>query len=334
MINNNTNLLGKTVLKVSIKTLYLLNNTKWQGMDVLSDVLSKVKLSSTVYFKSDFSSPWGMDIPKGQFAQFHIVTRGQCILKTEKGIIKLFAGDIVVFPFGSTHCLADIESSQSKNGKEVVEAIMNGKSLFNGENISTTLVCGHFEFDKSINHPFISELPEMILIHEAEKKKFSWLKNISNLVIEEAGSEQSGSNIIVNKLGEVLFVHVLRAFIERNSEKKGFLAALRDDRISAVLKSVHESPEQDWQLLSMAQIAGMSRTSFVNRFKELIGETPFNYITHWRIMQAQEFLRESDQSVGEIAEKVGYQSEAAFNRVFKKIVEQTPLKFRQNVPVS
>lgn len=303
-------------------------------MDVLSDILSKVKLSSAVYFKSDFSSPWGMDIPQGPFAQFHIVTRGQCILKMEKGITQLFAGDIVVFPFGSTHCLADIESSEGKNGKDVVEAIMQGESMFSGDNISTTLVCGHFEFDKSINHPFIKELPEMIHIHEAERKKFSWLEGISNLVIEEAGSGQSGSSVIVNKLGEVLFVHVLRAFIERSSEKKGFVAAMQDERISTVLKSVHESPERDWQLLSMAQIAGMSRTGFINRFKELVGETPLNYVTQWRVLQAQELLIESNESVGEIALKVGYRSEAAFNRVFKKRVEQTPLKFRQNVLIS
>jgi AraC-like DNA-binding protein len=296
-------------------------------MDILSDVLKKVKLSSAVYFKSDFSSPWGMDIPTGSFAQFHIVTRGQCILKTKHETLQLFAGDIVVFPFGSTHCLTDIESSESQDGRDVVEAIMKGASMFNGEIISTTLICGHFQFDNSINHPFIKELPEMIHIPDKEKKEFSWLESITNLVIQETGSEQSGSKVIVNKLGEILFVHVLRAYIEKNREKKGFVAAMQDDRISKVLKSIHECPEQDWDLVVMARIAGMSRTSFINRFKELTGETPLNYVTQWRILHAQELLKETNRSVGEIAERVGYQSEAAFNRVFKKKVEQTPLKF-------
>ncbi len=300
-------------------------------MDVLSDLLKKIKLSSAVYFKSNFSSPWGMDIPKGPFAQFHIVSRGQCILKTKNSAIQLFAGDIVVFPRGTSHWLADIESSERKNGQEVVQAIMNGKSMFEGDKISTTLVCGHFEFDRSIDHPFINELPEIIHISDSEKNDLSWLKNISDLVIQEAGNEQSGSNVIVNKLGEILFIHVLRAYIQRRSTGNGFLAAIRDERISKVLKAIHTSPEIDWQLSSLAQLAGMSRTSFSNHFKAILGDTPLNYITQWRILQAKELLKESNKSVGEVAEEVGYQSEAAFNRVFKKRVLQTPLKYKKSV---
>lgn len=298
-------------------------------MDVLSTVLKKVKLSSTVYFKSDFSSPWGMDIPKGPFAQFHIITRGQCILKTKKKTIQLFSGDIVVFPLGTSHWLADTESSSLASGQEVVQSIANGKSLFEGSQVATTLVCGHFEFDRHMNHPFINELPEIIHITDAERKEKSWLENITNLIIQEASNENAGSNIIVNKLGEVLFIHTLRAFFGRNIDNKGFLAAVQDERIGKVLRVIHENPENDWQLQSLAKVAGMSRTSFSNQFKSLVGETPLTYITNWRILQAKELLKESAQSVGEIAEHVGYQSEAAFNRVFKKLVSITPLRYRR-----
>lgn len=297
-------------------------------MDVLSDILKKVKLSSAVYFKSDFSSPWGMDIPKGPFAQFHIVTRGRCLLKTKQDTIQLFAGDIVVFPMGTSHWLADTESSERKNGVEVVQSILNGESLFEGHDISTTLVCGHFEFDKSIDHPFIHELPEVIVITDSEKKELSWLESITNLVIHEAGSEKAGSSAIVNKLGEVLFVHTLRAYIENRKSDKGFLAAMQDDRMSKVLNAIHNAPQKEWQLSSMAQLAGMSRTAFSNQFKKLVGDTPLNYITQWRVLQAQQLLKESNKTVGEVARDVGYQSEAAFNRVFKKRVEQTPLKYK------
>ena len=299
------------------------------SMDVLSDILKKIRLSSAVYFKSDFSSPWGMDIPKGPFAQFHIVTRGQCVLKTKSKAIQLFTGDIVVFPLGTSHWLADSESSDRQNGKDVVQSIINGDSLFSGEKISTTLVCGHFEFDKDIDHPFVQELPEIIHISDAEKRELSWLERITGLIIQEADSEQSGSNIIVDKLGEVLFIHVLRAYILKNRSQKGFLAALQDERMRRVLKSIHDCPDREWQLDTLAQVAGMSRTSFSNHFKNMMGETPLNYITQWRMLLAKELLKESNQSVGEIATKVGYQSEAAFNRVFKKRAEITPLKFRQ-----
>ena len=300
-------------------------------MDILSDVLSKVKLSSVVYFKSDFSDPWGMDVPKGPFAQFHIVTKGYCMLKTKDTCLQLFTGDIVVFPFGASHWIANNEKSKRYQGLEVVEAILSGKHLFEGDQLSTTLVCGHFEFDRTVVHPFINELPAMIHISNDDVKQFSWLKNITELVIDEAAKEKSGSSVIVNKLGEILFIHTLRALIEKNKLKTGFMAAMQDERISKVLKEIHTHPENDWQLEKLAQIAGMSRTSFINRFKSLIGDTPFNYVTQWRILQAKELLAESNLPVGEIAEQVGYQSEAAFNRVFKKNVEQTPLKFRQRV---
>ena len=303
-------------------------------MDILSDILSKVKLSSVVYFKSDFSEPWGMDIPKGPFAQFHIVTKGQCVLKTKEKSIQLFAGDIVVFPLGASHWLANNEKSKRYQGQDVVESILSGKSLFEGNQLCTTLVCGHFEFDRSLDHPFIKELPSIIHIEDTDLKQFSWLKSITDLVIEEAGMEQSGSGVIVNKLGEILFVHTLRVFIEKNKSKSGFIAAIQDERISKVLNEIHSSAAQDWNLEQLSQIAGMSRTSFANRFKSLTGETPFNYITQWRLLKAKELLEESSLSVGEIAEQVGYQSEAAFNRVFKKRVLQTPLKFRQSILVS
>ncbi len=312
----------------------MLNSTNYDTMDILSDILSKVKLSSVVYFKSNFSEPWGMEIPKGPFAQFHIVTKGQCVLRAKDKSIQLFAGDIVVFPLGTSHWLANNEKSKRHQGQNVVESILSGKPLFEGELLSATLICGHFEFDRNLDHPFIKELPSIIHINDTDLKQFSWLKNITDLIIEEAGKEQSGSGIIVNKLGEILFVHTLRAFIEKNKSKTGFIAAIQDERISKVIKEIHYSVQKNWSLDKLAQIAGMSRTSFANRFKSLTRETPFNYITQWRVLMAKELLEESSLSVGEIAEQVGYQSEAAFNRVFKKKVSQTPLKFRQSVLVS
>ncbi len=299
-------------------------------MDVLSDILKKIKLSSAIYFESDFSSPWGMTIPKGRFAQFHIVTKGQCLMKTEDRKIQLLEGDIIVFPFGTSHSLADFESGVYKNGQEVVAGIMDGKPVFVGDRISTRLVCGHFQFDRNMEHPFIQELPAVIHISGIEKNEFAWLESITDLIIQEAGNDNPGKDTIMNKLGEVLFVHVLRTYLQKNSKKKGFIAAMQDKRIGRVLKSIHRSPEKDWQLPTLAKVAGMSRTSFSNHFKRLTGETPFRYITQWRMLQAKELLLESNIPVGEIAERVGYQSEAAFNRVFKKNAKRTPLKFRQH----
>ena len=303
-------------------------------MDIISDILSKIKLKGVVYFKSDFAIPWGMGIPEGPLAQFHMVTKGQCWLKTPEGVIQLFAGDVVVFPHGDPHWLAGEEHSKIYDGKEVISSIHSGRSIFEKGNYSATLICGHFEFDNRLDHPFIQELPSFLHITDTDLRNFSWLKNITDLVIRETGKQDAGSRIIVDKLGEVLFIHILRAYIQNNASDRGFITALRDERISKVLNAIHTTPDKNWQLPSLAQIAGMSRTSFANRFKLLVGDTPHNYLTLWRILEAKELLVESSKTVGEIAQDVGYHSEAAFNRVFKKRVELTPLKYRQQILAS
>lgn len=299
-------------------------------MDVLSDVLEKMKLSSAVYFKSDFSSPWGMDVTAGSFAQFHIVVEGQCILETANDSIILFAGDIVVFPFGTSHCLLDAKTSEKVPGLKVVESILAGNSIFKGESHTTSLVCGHFEFDKNLDHSFIKSLPDLIHIAASEKDERVWLTAVSDLIIYETGRGGAGSRLIVKKLGEVLFTHTLRAYMQTKAGDSGFMAALQDRRISNALIAIHENPQKYWNLVSLAEKAGMSRTAFSVRFKALLGETPLHYLTQWRIIQAKEWLEVTDKSVGEIAENVGYRSEAAFNRVFKKRVLLTPLKYRQH----
>jgi AraC-like DNA-binding protein len=300
-------------------------------MNTENDIIKKVKLSSSVYFKSDFSAPWGINIPKGSVAQFHIVTRGQCVIKIEDKELQLFAGDIIVLPLGTSHWIADSKLSARKDKQEVIESLTDNKPLFEGDNISTTLLCGHFEFDRSFDHPLIKELPEIIHISDMERKEFHWLESIVNLVIQETGSEDFGSYTIADKLGEVLFIHILRAYILRTKSKKGFIAAISDSRINKALNAIHNQNEKNWKLPSLAQKAGMSRTSFSNLFKKLLGETPSSYITNWRMIQAKELLKESTISIGEISDRVGYQSVPAFNHVFKKRIGQTPLRYRQSL---
>jgi transcriptional regulator GlxA family with amidase domain len=216
----------------------------------------------------------------------------------------------------------------------VVERIMNHIPVFSGDEISTSIICGHFEFEKNFHHPCIDELPDLIHITDLERRALPWLEKITDLVIQETGNEAQGGDLIANKLGEVLFIHTLRAYLQTKKHKQGFFAALRDPRLCSVLKEIHKSPETEWQLSDLGKIAGMSRTSFCTVFKEVTGTTPMTYITNWRILNAKELLSATNKSVGEIAYDVGYQSEAAFNRVFKKHVFQTPLKYRQSAIAS
>jgi len=318
------------VLLIPNNTLILLNRTINYIMDALSAVLELIKLKSAVYFKTDFSSPWGMNVSKSNFAQFHMIVSGKCLLKMkQEKTIELYAGDIVIFPLGKPHWLADSKDSKKEEGLKVVESIWNDNPIFKGDNFATTLICGHFEFDHNIDHNFIKSLPSFIHITDMKRKEFVWLETISNLIMKESGSDLIGNTVTVNKLAEILFIHAIRAHILQKKDKKGFFTALKNPKLSIALQLIHNYPEKNWTLEKLSKEAGMSRTLFANKFKEIVGETPLSYLTRWRMLKAKQFLIESSVSISEVAEKVGYSSEAAFNRVFKKNVLKTPAVFRR-----
>lgn len=300
-------------------------------MDVLSDIIRRIKLSSVVYFNKDFHHPWGMDIPKGNYAQFHLISKGQCLLDYQNQKIKLFAGDIILFPFGAPHWLADVDKSTRSPGSQVVSRVMKGMDVFEGDELATTILCGHFEFDNHFDHPSIHHLPEMIIITDDEKREHQWLNQIASLVIQETSKHKNGSKEIIEKLAEILFIYVLRAYMVREKIRSGFYAAINDEKLSKVLSAIHNNVHYKWDLNSLAKEAGMSRTSFFNRFKSLMGESPIQYLTNWRLDKAKELLMESGKTIGQISEEVGYHSEAAFNRLFKKKNAITPLKYRRQV---
>ncbi len=299
-------------------------------MDALSSLLEIIKIKSAVYFKADFSSPWGMSISTSDVAQFHMVVKGKCLLKiNQEETVKLHAGDIVIFPTGDAHWLADSENSKKEDGLHVVTSIQQNKPIFKGEHFATTLICGHFEFDKNLDPFFLKSLPSFIHITGIKQKEFTWLETITNLIMSESDTGLLGKSIAVNKLAEVLFIHSIRAYILQNTEKTGFFAALKNPKLSRVLKSIHKNPQYRWNLENLAKEAGMSRTLFANKFRDIVGETPHHYITNWRIVKAKKYLKESTVSIAEIAERVGYSSEAAFNRTFKKKVQKTPALYRR-----
>lgn len=300
-------------------------------MDALSDILKLIRLKSSVYFRKDFASPWGMEIGKSPFAQFHLVVRGHCYLQTDdmKDPKDLYAGDIVVFPKGKSHWLADNPVSKKIPGIKVVEAHENNETLFEGEKLSTTLICGHFEFDKDFQHPFLQSLPELIHITDTERRQLSWLETATQVIMQEADSDEPGSEVVVNRLAEVLFIQILRIYIVQSNINTGYLAALKDKQIHNALSLIHHDPKSSWTLESIARTIGMSRSAFAARFKQLTGNTPMNYLANWRMNIAKEIIKEQHLSLIEIAEKVGYSSQASFNRAFKKQFRLNPGAMRR-----
>jgi len=300
-------------------------------MDALSGVLESAKLKTVVYPKFSFTSSWGIEMEQDSRSQFWRLLKGSCYLRVpgEKAI-KMNVGDVVCIPHGSKHLISDKSNTSCVPAAQFGKAYHSGKPLFQGKDEETILMGGHFEFTPSVQHPFIKSLPKVIHINPTKELNL-WLEQAALMMNEEISSEKIGSKLILGRLVDILFVLIIRAYIEQVDIKEGFLMALKDNRISNSLKSMHESPEKDWTLNQLAVTAGMSRSLYCREFKKLVGETPLSYLTNWRILKSKEILSESKENISEIASKVGYQSEAAFNRLFKSKVGETPASYRRNI---
>lgn len=285
-----------------------------------------MRLRSVVYFRSDFPPDWGMEVRDDGPARFHLVVRGSCWLGSSimESPRLLSTGDIVMFPFGDNHWLAEKEGNTRFRGEDVTEAIWRKEKPFEGEGVCTTLLCGHFEFNAEFDSPLLKELPSMIHIQGTERDQLTWLEAASNAIIQETGSGRPGSDVVAERLAEVLFIQVLRAHIERHQRDTGLLAALGDKQISMSLDFIHGQLAHPWTLEGLAHQVGMSRSAFAARFKSVLGLTPMNYLTDWRMTKARQLLNETDYSILAIAAEVGYSSEAAFNRAFKRKFNATP----------
>jgi AraC-like DNA-binding protein len=299
-------------------------------MDALSSILEVTKLRGLVCDKLFVSGPWGLDIIQNENAQFWRLLKGTCTVTLLDGFaVTMEEGDIVIVPHGASHWIGDHASSRRVTAVNFINAKLSGKPMFNGPGNETVLVGGNFSFDKQRMHPFLRDLPPIIRINQFGTRYEKLLEHTSGLMVAELNEDHQGSNLMRRSLAEILFVSVIRAYLEQASPEQGFLAALNDSQISDALKLMHDSPAQDWTLQSLASYVAMSRSVFSGRFKKLVGETPLSYLTNWRINRAKELLITEKVSINEVASRVGYQSQPAFNRVFKTKTGKTPAQYRR-----
>lgn len=265
-------------------------------------------------------------MPQSPFAQFHGVVRGRCYAGGT-GIaepILLTGGDMIVFPQGASHWLAESASAPRVSGLNVLAAHQNQEPVFCEGEIGATLLCGHFELDRAIEHPLLESLPGMLLVRSTEQHAAGWLESVARLIQNETAAELPGAAFCVDQLANVLFIQLLRIYMAGLDGPRGFVAAIRDARISGALELMHNRLATEWTVDRLARASGISRTGFAVRFKNLVGMTPMQYLTYWRLQKANQAIRETRRTIGEIAESVGYQSEAAFHRAFKRHFQVGP----------
>lgn len=306
-------------------------------MDALSKILDLLHFNGTFYFATDFHTPWSVEVPKYKnVVRFHYVTQGSVWVRIE-GIDEpqlLSSGDIIVIPHGAKHILSDTpDRAPTSLDEAFTQASYDGQGVFQiGEgNLSygTQLVCGHFEFVELFKHPFVSHLPKHIIKRESDGIDFFWLKDTLKLLSHTATTQHDGSSAIIKRLSEVIFIQVVRFWNTQKKPDKGFIAALNDENISNGLQAFHDDYAADWTVEKLARESSMSRSLFADRFKQYLDLSPMQYVTNWRMQSARQILIETSLPLDSIAQKVGYDSAAAFSKAFKRMFDRTPGEFRR-----
>ncbi|PIK13503.1 AraC family transcriptional regulator [Halobacteriovorax sp. JY17] len=304
-------------------------------MDILSDILNHLDMKTSLYFRTDLTAPWGVNVPAYKnVARFHIVLSGSFWFSTEgQESFKVSPGDIILVPHGKEHTLRDNPKSDVHSLNDVIEGAeyKAGELLKYGEGTGscTQLICGHFEFEEDNVHPFLTSFPSVIHIKKDGKHNFSWLGTALDFIDYESINREPGADSIINKLSEVTFIQALRSFMRENAVNTLFLSALNDKYIRKSIEEIHTNPGKKWKLEDLAKAAGLSRTVYAERFHKLTGTTPMNYVTQWRMEKAKKYLKDETLSVDQIAQEIGYAASESFQKSFKKIFGVTPSAYRK-----
>jgi AraC-like DNA-binding protein len=303
-----------------------------------------------VHARLEATAPWGLlrgsedakegvphsSVPKtsrSQVAHFGMVLRGNCWLSV-KGIadpLPLTGGDCFLLAPASTYALQDNPRTRARSFCEA--APKNGSNVihYGGGGAPTTIVSGWFSFGEISVERLKRLLPELILV-KADQAQTLALHATWQLLASEMAEPAPGSEVMVNRLADILFIQCVRAHIASSSEacKSGWLRAVFDPKIGVALEAMHERVENPWMVETLAAAAGMSRSAFALRFKELLGETPLEYLTNWRMYKATGLLEEDDRKLFEVAKSVGYDSDAAFSKAFKRVLGVAPREYRRS----
>lgn len=306
------------------------------NMDALADVLKAIRLSANTYFCTDFSAPWGMEIEESQQGMFHIAVEGTCWLKHAKAEdpLHISTGDIVAFPTGGAHWISDTPDSPKRPGSDVVENILKGTNPFQPqateESGATTLLCGSFSYDSSVDHPFVKDLPCFIHIKASETPELNWLRSLVTVLANESRQPSPGSTVMVDRLTEVLFIQLMRTYMTNSPNNNGYIAALADLQIGSALNLIHSEDKAYWSVERLGEAVALSRTAFTEKFSRMVGMPPKTYLINWRMQKAKAQLENSDMAMIDIAETAGYSSEAAFSKAFKHLLGRPPGQVRRS----
>jgi len=304
--------------------------------DPLGETLHLLRLTGTLYCRAELTAPWGIDLPPFEDCMmFHIVTAGRCVLEvegTDESYV-LQQGSLALVPHGSGHRIrCDPDADVAPLFDIPVEKISERYEIMRhgGGGELTHLTCGVLRFDQVVAQRLIELLPPVLQIDGWSDDEDGWLQSTLRFIAREARELRPGGETVITRLADVLVIQAIRAWLDRAPEaEQGWLAALRDEQLGRALTAIHRAPERGWTVASMAREACMSRSAFAARFTELVGEPAMQYLTRWRMQLARTQLQETSETLAVLAGRLGYQSEAAFSRAFKRVFDVSPGSFRR-----
>ena len=312
-------------------------------MDPITDIFRTMHVTAFGQHRLEVTAPWSLvqerqseeknasaakTAAPADLAHFAMLSRGNCWLSVE-GIpepIPLAGGDCFLLARETPIILRDsLRTRPRLSFSEIAARANNNVAHYGGGGAPTTIVCGSFSFNRASLKPVTQLLPTLILI-KANQARTLALHNTMQALAAEMAEQAPGSEVVANRLAEVLFIQVLRAHIASGAARrnKGWLRAIFDPQIGASLRAVHDTVHAPWTVESLAEAAGMSRSAFAARFKQLLGQTPLEYVTEWRMQKAMQLLEKRDKKLIDIARSVGYESDAAFSKAFKRVVGANP----------
>lgn len=301
--------------------------------DVLTDLLDTMRLGTLVYGRFELAAPWGFRLPDNRAAHLVVVGRGSARLEVvgRRSPLSLSTGDVVFLPRGGSHVLRDFRGSALLDfGEANCRGFRETKLIkFGGKGPRTVLVVCAFRFRAAHRTFSIQRLARSIHVPATGAGQPPWLASTVAQFVAESASQEPGAAVVMSRLADVLLVQAIRFYIAGHECAEHGLRALSDRSIGRALALIHERPADGWTVEKLAGAAALSRSGFAERFRALVGDPPLEYLARWRMTRAAELLRDSDLAMIDVAERVGYRSEASFNRAFKRLEGVTPGAFRR-----
>jgi AraC-like DNA-binding protein len=317
-------------------------------MDALSEALNAVRMTGAIFFTAECTAPWGFSVPHlwrvsrvlapgtDRLVSYHLVTEGKALVRfADMADVTVEAGDVLIIPHGDPHTVTNGSPARLVDSGASLAKFLTGELMsmrLGGGGELTHFVCGYFGCERHADRLFLAGLPTLIKIHIRGDRAGAWLEASIRHLVAEASSRRPGQTVLLSKMAEALFIEALRRYMEQlPPEQIGWLAGARDPVVGTALALLHRKPCHHWTVAEIAAAAGTSRSVLAERFTRFLGEPPLTYLARWRLQLAARSLQTTKNTIAQLAGDVGYESQAAFNRAFKREFGVAPAQYRRKV---